>query len=1166
MEFHISRQARDHYQFDLSLFSYDGNVIFANFHAARLFSQKMNLKRDLLAFPEQAVKASHINAMGLLDELLHLVVHKYQIQKNLLVFSKLIDYLNSNIGPETVDKVLKAFIEEFPPVDVYNNKITTDDYIEQSNGGIPNRHALLEELILLWISNQNPALQPYQELFGDSSLLTSTAYNKIIQQTYSFFETQAKYGPQSLNLIDVLQAPARAHPNSLLDQLEFIRLYWAEIIGENLQRLLSSLDFFEEENKPVFFGPGPVEVPVYFQSANEEEENENFSPDRDWMPRLVLIAKNTYVWLDQLSKQYEQPINRLDQIPDQELDRLAAAGFTGLWLIGLWERSRASAHIKQLCGNPEAISSAYSLMRYEIADDIGGVSAYQNLRDRAGLRGIRLASDMVPNHMAIDSDWVRDHPNWFVGVDYSPFPSYTFSGPDLSHDGRFGIYLEDHYYNRSDAAVVFKRIERSTGQEHFIYHGNDGTSMPWNDTAQLNYLIPEVREAVIQVILHVAHQFPIIRFDAAMTLAKRQFQRLWFPEPGSGGAIPSRAEFGLNREQFNLVFPEEFWREVVERVAREAPDTLLLAEAFWMMEGYFVRTLGMHRVYNSAFMNMLRDEENGKYRKLIKNTLEFEPEILKRYVNFMNNPDERTAIDQFGDGDKYFGICVLMSTMPGLPMFGHGQIEGFNEKYGMEYRRAYQNETPNPWLIDRHNRQIFPLLHRRSVFAGVENFQLYDFLTSSGWVNEDVYAYSNRSGSNQAIVIYHNKFAETSGQIKFSVPFKAEQGLARRTLIEGLQIKPDVNKYITFRDQISGLEFIRSSQDLAEHGLYLILHAYSCHVFLDFREVKDDENNSYRNLNQNLAGKGTPSLQEALQEMWLGPGVKLIKEIINPGYFQYLMANRTNSETAMVPERVFQEAETKLNPVLISINRNSVNESRFGEIKSSTNRILNFILTLPTSDRNLVSSTPNRSIKALEFFMQGLTRHNSRWYGLFALAFVLNFGRLESDTAADDENITMVESWRVPQLLVHTANEAGFSPEDSGQLSQQLKLAISQRHWYSKMGSFDVGRISQVWFSLPEIQQFLGVNRFKDILWFNHENFEDFMWWMMASALIEAVDTPASTRSQVLETLLGSYEIIQAFLEAEATSECQLLSLTNILNLGMENSKPQSTKTGTSQG
>ena len=35
--------------------------------------------------------------------------------------------------------------------------------------------------------------------------------------------------------------------------------------------------------------------------------------------------------------------------------------------------------------------------------------------------------------------------------------------------------------------------------------------MPWNDTAQLNYLNPEVRETVIQTILHVARKFPIIR-------------------------------------------------------------------------------------------------------------------------------------------------------------------------------------------------------------------------------------------------------------------------------------------------------------------------------------------------------------------------------------------------------------------------------------------------------------------------------------------------------------------------------------------------------------------------------------------------------------------------------------------------------------------------------
>jgi hypothetical protein len=75
-------------------------------------------------------------------------------------------------------------------------------------------------------------------------------------------------------------------------------------------------------------------------------------------------------------------------------------------------------------------------------------------------------------------------------------------------------------------------------------------------------------------------------------------------------------------------------------------------------------------------------------RQTIKNTIEFDPEIFKRYVNFMNNPDERTAVDQFGKGDKYFGVCTLMVTMPCLPMFGHGRVDGFTERYGIGITKA----------------------------------------------------------------------------------------------------------------------------------------------------------------------------------------------------------------------------------------------------------------------------------------------------------------------------------------------------------------------------------------------------------------------------------------------------------------------------------------------
>ena len=70
----------------------------------------------------------------------------------------------------------------------------------------------------------------------------------------------------------------------------------------------------------------------------------------------------------------------VDAYLDEELDTLARWGFTGLWLIGLWERSTASERIKKLCGNADAVASAYSLFDYQIAAKLGGEAACNSLR------------------------------------------------------------------------------------------------------------------------------------------------------------------------------------------------------------------------------------------------------------------------------------------------------------------------------------------------------------------------------------------------------------------------------------------------------------------------------------------------------------------------------------------------------------------------------------------------------------------------------------------------------------------------------------------------------------------------------------------------------------------------------------------------------------------
>jgi len=280
-----------------------------------------------------------------------------------------------------------------------------------------------------------------------------------------------------------------------------------------------------------------------------------------------------------------------------------------------------------------------------------------------------------------------------------------------------------------------------------------------------------------------------------------------------------------------------------------------------------VRTLGMHRVYNSAFMHMLRDERNAEYRALIKETLAFDPEVLKRFVNFLNNPDERTAVDQFGDDDRYFCAATLMATLPGLPMFGHGQIEGYAEKYGMEFRRARWHEEPKGWLIERHEREIFPLLHRRRLFAEARDFRLYDLETADG-AAEDVFAFSNRDGDERALVLVHSRYAEAEGSLRTSAPAsrRSEGGrqLERQSLADALGLPRDDAAWVIFRDLVSGREGLRGCAGLHHDGFAVSLRAYERRVLLDWRIVVDSDG-ALGELAARIGWDGTvPSVDEAV--------------------------------------------------------------------------------------------------------------------------------------------------------------------------------------------------------------------------------------------------------------------------------------------------------------
>ncbi len=810
--------------------------------------------------------------------------------------------------------VLAAFLDCYP-----HQELVEGVTPERSQAKDTARGRLVGELFLLDVLLDNPAAGPYLDLFDDRELRARLDYRRLLVRLSALIRPEAGGGVWSQSLPDLLRAPLRAAPGSLAGQANFILAHWgAWLPAELLTEMQVARAIAEEESRPRFSGPGPSESP-FSSRDTDRDAPAAFSADVDWMSSAVLLAKSIFVWLDQLSRDYRRPVVTLHDIPEEELERLARRGFNALWLIGLWERSRASKQIKQLCGNPEAEASAYALHAYRVAAELGGEDALNAFHARCRNHGIRLACDIVPNHTGIDSEWVREHPDWFLQADHPPYPGYRFSGPDLCDSADLSIRIEDGYWDHSDAAVVCELVDHRSGRHRYLYHGNDGTHMPWNDTAQLNFLLPEVRRAMSDLIVHIAQRFSLIRFDAAMTLARKHFRRLWFPPPGGSAGVPSRSSFWMSDADFDRAFPHEFWREVVDRVNREAPDTLLLAEAFWLMESYFVRTLGMHRVYNSAFMNMLKREENAKYRTILKDILAFNPEILKRYVNFMNNPDEATAVEQFGKGDKYFGVATLLATLPGLPMFGHGQIEGYREKYGMEYRRAYFGEEPDTGFVAHHDQQVFPLLRRRWLFAGVEHFSLFDFATEHG-VNENVFAFCNGPPGQRHLVVYNNSPHGATGRLHHASPKAGtgQEGLPQPMphLWQQIGLESARGGYCRFRD-LRGMEHLRSSEALLA-GLELHLSGYGHQVFSAFQQI-DDPDGAWRLLEERLQGQPVVDLDREMLRLRYLPLWQAFTALLSPERLQVLAGGLTAAPLTRPHRTLIAEMATEVRTLVNSI-------------------------------------------------------------------------------------------------------------------------------------------------------------------------------------------------------------------------------------------------------
>jgi hypothetical protein len=350
------------------------------------------------------------------------------------------------------------------------------------------------------------------------------------------------------------------------------------------------------------------------------------------VPRYpALYQVNTRVLLTDLGRALGRPAT-LDDVPDGELDRLAALGFDWIYLLSVW-RTGLAGQLASRAGpawrrefqetlpdlrEEDIGGSGFAITGYTVSAALGGDAALARLRERLRRRGLRLLLDFVPNHTALDHPWVEAHPEYYV------------AGTELD-------------LTRSPENYVRARRQ---GGDLVLAHGRDPYFPGWPDTLQLDYSSPALQEAMIGELLRIGGQCDGVRCDMAMLPLPEIFTRTWNRRP-----VPA------------------FWPEATRRVRARVPGFCFVAEVYWDLEWTLLQQ-GFDFAYDKRLYDRLRAGGAGPVRDHLRADLGFQG----RMARFLENHDEPRAAATFPLDARAAAAVTFLS--PGLRFLHQGQLEG----------------------------------------------------------------------------------------------------------------------------------------------------------------------------------------------------------------------------------------------------------------------------------------------------------------------------------------------------------------------------------------------------------------------------------------------------------------------------------------------------------
>ncbi len=278
------------------------------------------------------------------------------------------------------------------------------------------------------------------------------------------------------------------------------------------------------------------------------------------------------------------------------------------------------------------------------------------------------------------------------------------------------------------------------------------------------------------------------------------------------------------------------------------------------------------------------------------------------------------------------------------------------------------------------------------------------------------------------------------GWIRTSTGFPVKAGDDERqiqttTLADELGLSRDHDIYTIFRDHRSGLEYIRSNQELWEQGLYLELDAYQYHVFLDFREVQDDPFLPYSQLCSYLNGRGVPDIEEAIKEILLQPIHVPFRELTNAGQLRWLIDKRIVDAMPLAVDPVaLAEVEEKALDLLDKIKEMMTGNGDAGDTAGTIKCEIALALALPGLDASQLAASSDDGDKALSYLVSGppgrlqLTGGEPyTWGTLLCWIFACHLGEMVSTLNSREISRTWIDEWLLTKIMAAGLIDLGLS-------------------------------------------------------------------------------------------------------------------------------------------